>query len=105
MGATLDQLIWTKFEIWQNKSLAIKQYLFVVLIADCRAVLIVIDQISQTVTLFDSHPHSAEYGCCIAQTELPNLRSLCRWIGQMYREYYQSNPTCFELSFFQVRQR
>lgn len=105
MGSTLDELIWTKLKIWQNKSLAIKQYLFVILIADSRAVLIVIDQISQTVTLFDSHPHFPDHGCCIAQAELPNLRSLCRWISQMYRDCYQSNPTCFELSFFQVRQR
>lgn len=105
LGDTLGALILTKLKIWNKTSLAVKQYLFVIVIADCRATLLVIDQIAETVTFFDSHPHDPHYGCCIAQTKLSNLQSLSRWIGNLYREFYHSSPTCFELSFFQVKQK
>lgn len=105
MAENLHNFIQEGIHAWNYKSLAKKHFLFIILIADSRAVLIVIDQLTQTATFIDSHPHSFTHGSCISQCSLQNIRALCKWICKMYKDLYNSTPTCFELSYFQVRQR
>lgn len=105
MADNLHNLMLEGIHAWNYKSLAKKNVLFVILIADSRAVLIVVDQIADTVTFIDSHPHAATHGACIATTELGNIKSFCKWICKLFKDLYNSTPACFELSYFQVKQR
>lgn len=73
-----------------------------VLIASSRAVLIVFDQASDSVTFIDSHPHAPAHGAVIAQTRMENLKQLCKYIAELYKD---SNPACFEISYFQLKQK
>lgn len=105
MAGNLANFIQEGLHKWRFMSSARKNFLFVTLIADTRAVLIVLDQVTKTATFIDSHPHSQTHGSCIAQTDISNIKELCKWISKVYLDLYNSRPECFELAYFQVKQR
>lgn len=102
MAKNLANFLQEGLHAWNYKSLAKKSYLFVVLIAAARAVLIVFDQVSNSMTFVDSHPHALNHGAIIAQTSLQNVKEMCKFINEIYKE---ADPDCFEVSYFQLRHR
>ncbi|CAD7082746.1 unnamed protein product [Hermetia illucens] len=80
-----------------------REYLFVIMIADNRSIVLCFQKSTKTLTLFDSHQHSAENGALIAQTCWKNLIKMCEWIIHMFVEIYQTRPNVFELSFIPTK--
>ncbi|KAJ8954380.1 hypothetical protein NQ318_011053 [Aromia moschata] len=74
--------------------------MYVVLVADSRTVLFLIQIKTDTVTLIDSHQHTSEKGAFIAITRRPKLKLLCQWYNDALSKFYDSEPLLYELSFF-----
>lgn len=75
------------------------EYLFVILIADCRSMVMCFQKSNKIVTLFDPHQHTNKNGAIIVQTTWSNLRNFCNWIVNMFVEVYRARPSNYELSF------
>lgn len=88
---------------WQNEIPKNSPIVSVVFIANDKAILIVFDTNLQTVSCFDSHRHSAQFGATIVQTEYKHLNELCKWIIDMFLETYNEKLTLFELSFLTAK--
>ncbi|KAJ6625048.1 hypothetical protein Bhyg_17144 [Pseudolycoriella hygida] len=87
---------------WKRcKSVSKANNLFAVLIAPKQSILIVFDECSSTVTIFDSHEHFDTHGSVIAQTEIANLSTLCFFIERLYFDVHESCPYEMELSFLE----
>ncbi|KAF7284177.1 uncharacterized protein LOC143202138 [Rhynchophorus ferrugineus] len=79
--------------------------LYVILIADSRTVLFLFQDKPQTVTLFDSHQHTAEKGAFIAICHRSKLGYLCHWFRDVIRACYNSDPKLYELSFLYFKHK
>ncbi|XP_056639726.1 uncharacterized protein LOC130447090 [Diorhabda sublineata] len=73
--------------------------LYVVLVADSRTVLFIIQFKTKTVVLIDSHLHSYTKGAFMAFTDISKLNYLCYWYSDILRKFYNSTPQLYELSF------
>nr|CAH7768715.1 unnamed protein product [Callosobruchus chinensis] len=73
--------------------------LYIILIADSRSVLFMVQSKTDTITLVDSHQHDNDRGAVIAITEIPKLKYLCKWYSDVLFKYYHSKPQLYELSF------
>lgn len=72
--------------------------LYIVLIADQRSVLIVFQRALNRVSLVDSHSH-LQHGAVVAQAGISQLKELCLWYDDMCWRFYESRPSCYELSY------
>lgn len=81
-----------------------RAHICVVLIAECRSILLAIEQRPPRISVYDSHQHSATTGSCIASTPLDQLPAMCKWIQSLFADIYEVRPTCFELSYIQTRE-
>ncbi|XP_054277120.1 uncharacterized protein LOC128996027 [Macrosteles quadrilineatus] len=74
-----------------------KSNLNIVILANLRAVVLILNLVSGIVTLADSHGHSP-YGSVIAQASISKLGNLCKWYA--YQLTKDTGPvSCYELSF------
>ncbi|CAH1183291.1 unnamed protein product [Phaedon cochleariae] len=73
--------------------------LYLVLVADARTVLFIFQIRSETITLVDSHQHSAEKGAFIAIAHCSILKYLCEWYTKVLFKFNNSVPQLYELSF------
>lgn len=103
-GEHILNVLYDGLQAWYNDNKRQEHfYLFVVLIAESRSILIVFHSDPKTVTLFDSHSHTADVGSVIVQTNHHNLNELCVWIQKLYNQFYMVEPKCFELSFIHAK--
>jgi len=69
----------------------------IVILANLRAVVMIVSRVTGIVTLADSHGHSP-YGAVIAQAAGCRLANLCKWYAyQLTKD--TGSITCYELSF------
>ncbi|CAO1370658.1 unnamed protein product [Diamesa tonsa] len=104
---------------WYHKSQMLdKTFLFVVLIAEGRSILLIYSNspstnnlppishnssTDSTITLIDSHSHTMN-GSLVVQCDEADVFSLSLWIyNKLFRQIYLTNPTCFELSLFEIK--
>jgi hypothetical protein len=71
--------------------------LYIILIADNRSVLFILQK--ETVTLVDSHQHSDNKGAFIAVALRERFNILCLWYGHIINKCYKCDPSLYELSF------
>ncbi|KAJ8969824.1 hypothetical protein NQ317_019531 [Molorchus minor] len=97
---SLYENIKNKWEEWTESDLNTQNLdMYIVLVADSRTVLFVIQNKTDTVTLIDSHQHSAKKGAFIAITKFQKLKLLCQWYNEILSKFYGSEPLLYELSF------
>ncbi|RZC35112.1 uncharacterized protein BDFB_000901 [Asbolus verrucosus] len=71
--------------------------LYIILIADNRSVLFILQK--ETVTLVDSHQHSDNKGAFIAVSSTEKFNILCLWYSHIINKCYKCDPSLYELSF------
>ncbi|XP_018571340.1 uncharacterized protein LOC108911014 [Anoplophora glabripennis] len=79
--------------------------MYIILVADSRTVLFLIQTKTDTVTLVDSHQHSSEKGAFIAISRRSKLKLLCQWYNEVLSKFYDSEPLLYELSFLYFKQK
>ncbi|CAG9858299.1 unnamed protein product [Phyllotreta striolata] len=100
LATSLYENIKTNWRLWLRSELTRENYtLYIILVADSRTILFIIQLKTETVTLIDSHQHSGDKGGCMAITELPKLKYMCHWYCDMLYKFYRSMPKIYELSF------
>ncbi|KAJ8920779.1 hypothetical protein NQ315_004920 [Exocentrus adspersus] len=78
--------------------------MYIILVADSRTVLFLIQMKSDSVTLVDSHQHSSEKGAFIAISPRSKLKLLCEWYNYVLSTFYGSEPSLYELSFLYFKE-
>ncbi|XP_071630863.1 uncharacterized protein [Temnothorax longispinosus] len=77
--------------------------LFMLLITCGRTILLIFQENTSKVTLFDSHSHTVNnlnHGLVIAQTTIDRLESLCNWyIQDVLKNCYNTQANKYELAF------
>ena len=94
----ISNVIRNGLELWKLKDLP-DDYIFVVIIAASRTILLSFQDMNKIVTLLDSHHHSDSIGAILAQSKLKDLTVMIQWIVKMFLKFYYQKPEVFELSF------
>lgn len=100
----LSNVIKNGLELWRLKDLQ-DDYIFVVIIAASRTILLSFQDMNNIITLMDSHHHSENIGAVVAQTKVNDLTTMVQWIVKMYLKFYFMKPEVFELSFVVLKSR
>ncbi|XP_050307006.1 uncharacterized protein LOC126743819 [Anthonomus grandis grandis] len=100
LSRTLCENIKSNFKEWVKLSgNEIPDDLYIILVTDSRTVLFLLQAKTNTVTLFDSHQHTTDYGALIAVANIQHLGQLCYWFKDIVRKCYNADPKLYELSF------
>lgn len=78
-------------------------YIFVIIIAASRTILLSFQDRNSTMTLMDSHHHSDNIGAIVAQTRVSDLTAMVQWVVKMYLKFFFIKPEVFELSFIVLK--
>ncbi|CAH0556929.1 unnamed protein product [Brassicogethes aeneus] len=79
--------------------------LYIILIADSRTVLFILQEDTDTVTIMDSHQHSASRGSFIGICRTNRLKSLCDWFSHTNIKSFKCDPKLYELSFLYFKRK
>ncbi|CAH1114299.1 unnamed protein product [Psylliodes chrysocephalus] len=97
---SLYENIKTNWRLWLGSDIQRENYtLYIILVADSRTVLFILQLKTESVALIDSHQHSGDKGGCMAITELAKMKFMCHWYSDMLYKFYRSTPQIYELSF------
>ncbi|EFA03775.1 hypothetical protein TcasGA2_TC013886 [Tribolium castaneum] len=77
--------------------------LYIILIADNRSVLFILQK--DTVTLVDSHQHSDSKGALLAVGLREKFNILCLWFAHIVNKCYKCDPGLYELSFLYFKSK
>ncbi|CAH1993985.1 unnamed protein product [Acanthoscelides obtectus] len=97
LSKSLYKNIMENWRVWRGRLYGYD--LYVILVADSRTVVFIIQSKSDTVTLVDSHAHGPDKGAFIAVAKLRKLKHLCKWYSDVMYTHYHSEPQRYELSF------
>ncbi|XP_046393475.1 uncharacterized protein LOC124161243 [Ischnura elegans] len=102
LGDTLFNNLVDGIKDWESVQPPYNPELYVILIAGNHSVLWVFQDNQNKVLLIDTHGHNGK-GAVVASVYFSELKSLCHWYHSQMLHCYNSQPKCYELTYFYFR--